>query len=102
MDKKKKNKIWLIVSLTICAVIIALFIAGITVAFVDYSSPVGTFLRDYIFDVEGMKDAFSDGGQLKIIVNSIFYIVLIFAVSKILRIIFKSKINKTDRAKTIV
>ena len=102
MDKKKNKKVWLIVSLTICALIIALFIAGITVAFVDYSSPVGTFLRDYIFDVEGMKDAFSDGGQLKIIVNSIFYIVLIFAISKILRIIFKSKINKTDRAKTIV
>lgn len=40
--------------------------------------------------------------HLPIVIQSIMYIILIFSISKLLRTLFKTQINKSDRVKTVV
>ena len=100
MEKTNKRKVLNIVEI----VIGALFLVGFVLCIVlQVTSPDGDFtvwVKNNVWDIsktlQGLKN------QLPEIIQCVIYIVLVFAISKILRTIFRAQINKSDRAKTVV
>lgn len=100
MKTNEKKKILNMVEI----IIGALFLIGfITCIILQVTSPEGEFtkwIKENVWDIsktsEGLK------AQLPEIIQCVIYIILVFAISKILRTIFRAQINKSDRAKTVV
>ena len=98
--KEKNRKIINIIEIILGALIIGMLIGTLVLQLVVPESEISIWVKDNIWNVnasiEGLK------AQLPEIIQCIIYIFLILSVSKILRMIFKVQINKSDRAKTVI
>ncbi len=96
MKNNEKKKVLNMVEI----IIGALFLIGfITCIILQVTSPEGAFtiwIKENVWDIsktlEGLK------AQLPEIIQCVIYIILVFAISKILRTIFRAQINNSDRA----
>jgi small conductance mechanosensitive channel len=100
MKENKSKKIINIIEIILGALIIVLLVGTLVLQLVNPELELSIWVRDNIWNVnasiEGIK------AQLPEIIQCIIYIFLILSVSKILRMIFKVQINKSDRAKTVI
>ena len=98
--KEKNRKIINIIEIILGALIIGMLIGTLVLQLVVPESEISIWVKDNIWNVnasiEGLK------AQLPEIIQCIIYIFLILSVSKILRMLFKVQINKSDRAKTVI
>lgn len=100
MKEKKSKKIVNIIEIVLGSIIIIALVGALVLQLVAPELTLSSWIKDNIWDVnasiEGIK------AQLPVIIQCIIYIFLILSVSKILRMIFKAQINKSDRAKTVI
>ena len=100
MENNKSKKFIHIIELVLGSIIVLGLIGAFVLELVAPELPVSKWFSDNVWDVkssfEGLKN------QLPIIIQSVIYIFLVLAISKLLRTIFKIQINKSDRAKTVV
>ena len=100
MENNKSKKFIHIIELVLGTIIVLGLIGAFVLELVAPELPVSKWFSDNVWDVkssfEGLKN------QLPIIIQSVIYIFLVLAISKLLRTIFKIQINKSDRAKTVV
>ena len=98
--KEKNRKIINIIEIILGALIIGMLIGTLVLQLVVPESEISIWVKDNIWNVnasiEGLK------AQLPEIIQCIIYIFLILSISKILRMLFKVQINKSDRAKTVI
>jgi small conductance mechanosensitive channel len=97
---KKKDKIISIIEIVLGSLVLLCLIATVVLQLAAPQLEITLWVKENIWDVssslEGLK------AQLPTIIQSVIYIFLILAISKLLRRIFKSQIDKSDRAKTVV
>ena len=97
---KKKDKIISIIEIVLGSLVLLCLIATVVLQLAAPQLEITLWVKENIWDVssslEGLKT------QLPTIIQSLIYIFLILAISKLLRRIFKSQIDKSDRAKTVV
>ena len=100
MENNKSKKFIHIIELVLGTIIVLGLIGAFVLELVAPELPVSKWFSDNVWDVkssfEGLKN------QLPIIIQSVIYIFLVLAISKLLRTIFRIQINKSDRAKTVV
>ena len=100
MKENKSKNIINIIEIILGSLIIVLLVGTLVLQLVNPELELSIWVRDNIWNVnasiEGIK------AQLPEIIQCIIYIFLILSVSKILRMIFKVQINKSDRAKTVI
>ena len=100
MEEKKSKKVINIIEIVLGSIIIIALVGALVLQLVAPDLAISNWIKDNIWDVnasiEGIK------AQLPVIIQCIIYIFLILSVSKILRMIFKVQINKSDRAKTVI
>lgn len=100
MKNNEKKKVLNMVEI----IIGALFLIGfITCIILQVTSPEGAFtiwIKENVWDISKTLESLK--AQLPEIIQCVIYIILVFAISKILRTIFRAQINKSDRAKTVV
>lgn len=97
---KKKKLIFLIVQLVLIGIVISVAATGIIIAYVAPETEIAKWLKENeIFDPETLGTKFM--GHLPVLIQCIIYATLVFAVSKLLRIIFRAKMEHSNRAKTV-
>ena len=100
MGENKTKKALHIVELILGGIIVLCLVGALVLQLVDASSPLSVWFANNIWNVSTTIESFK--AQLPTIIQSIIYIFLVLAISKLLRTIFKSQISKSDRAKTVV
>ena len=100
MENNRRKKVLGIIEI-IVGILFVLFFAGCIITQLIYpEADFSIWIKENVWDIsnslEGLKK------QLPEIIHCLIYIVLVFAISKILRTIFKAQIKKSDRAKTVV
>ena len=88
--KKDGKKILHIIELILGAIILLCLLLALVLQLVDPTLPLS------VWSLESLQ------AHLPVIIQSVIYIFLVLAISKILRTIFKSQISKSDRTKTVV
>lgn len=100
MKEKKGKKIINIIEIVLGSIIILALIGTLILQLAAPELELSIWVKDNIWNVSASLDGLK--AQLPEIVQCIIYIFLVLALSKILRMIFKVQINKSDRAKTVV
>ena len=100
MKESKNRKIINIIELVLGIIIILALVSALILQLVVPDMVLSIWIKDNIWDVKesfvGLK------AQLPEIIRCVIYIFLILAISKVIRMLFKVQINKSDRAKTVV
>lgn len=99
--KKKKSKTGFMIFEIIIGILFILgFIACIVIEVVAEGTDFATWVKDNIWDINATITSFKS--QLSIIVHCLIYIILIYAICKLVRLILHQQIKKSNRAKTVV
>ena len=96
MDNKKK--IFKIVELSALAFFVLVFIGCIVFEIAIPEASFSKWLQDNVWDIR--ETLVSIKSHIPVFIRSIIYIALVYAISKILRAIFKSKMKRSNRTKT--
>ena len=101
MEKERKRKLIInVIEIVFGALFLVTFIAILVLQLVAPELPISEWTKINVWDVKATGEGFVN--QLPTIIHSLIYIVLIFAASKILRTIFKAKIYKKGKTKTVI
>ena len=98
--KAEKRKGLGIIEIVVGVIFLVLFAVCIVLQIAQPDSEIANWIKVNVWDISASLSSLE--AQLPEIIHCVIYIVLIFAVSKILRTIFRAQIKKSDRAKTVV
>lgn len=97
---KKKKKGFTIVELIILGFVLATAITFIIIEMANPGASISVWIKDNVVDTEKIDKDFMT--HLPTLIQSIIYIVVIYAVCKLIRMIFQYRMKKSDRAKTVL
>ena len=99
---KKQNKkinIFQILQITLIVLVLAFIIMTIVVQLVSPDSELGKWFILNVWDLSKTSVIFNN--HVPILIRSIIYIVIVYSICKIIRLIFKLQMKKNHRTKTI-
>jgi len=99
-EKTKKKIILLAIEITVLSLFLLMFVGCLVLELTRPEASVSIWMKANIWDVS--KTLISLKSHVPVLINSLIYIVLVYAVCKIIRIIFGYKMKKDDRAKTVL
>ena len=99
-NKKKNKKKFTIIELVIIGIVITACIVFIAIEMAAPGSSVGSWVKENVWDTEKAGQDFMN--HLPVLIQSIIYVVIIYAVCKLIRIIFEFIMEKSNRARTVV
>ncbi len=96
---KKKTKVLFIVEMFVLAVFIAFALSCVIVQLAAPSTPYATWVKDNVWDIKGSLTSLKS--HVPTIIQSLIYIIIIYAVCRVVRILFKIRMEKNNRTKTV-
>lgn len=96
----KKRKVLTIVEIVLGALMLAFLLVSLIIQIAAPTSGFGSWVKDNVWNIENTFESLKT--QFPTIIQCLIYIFLILAISKILRVIFKAQIKKSNRSKTVV
>lgn len=97
--KNKKKNVLLIVEVILLVIVIALFAVCLIVQLINPESAIAMWMKDNVWDIH--KSLISLKTHLPTLIQSLIYIVIIYAVCRITRMLFQLKMKKNPRSKTV-
>ena len=95
-----KKKIFLAVEITVLSLFLLLFAGCIVLELTLPESSIAGWMQSNVWDVN--KTIVSFKSHVPVLVNSLIYIVLVYAICRVIRIIFSVKMKKNGRTKTVL
>ena len=99
MDENKKKKGFLIAEITILALFVIAAIVSVVSQLVYPESVLGEWVKKNIWDIG--KSLESLKAHIPVLINCLIYIVIVYAVCRLVRILFKAQMKKSNRLKTV-
>ena len=97
---KKSKKIIRIIEITLASLVVIAFIVSIIVESIASESAFGIWMKENVWDIKGTLASLN--AQVPTIIHCVIYFVVIYAASKIIRMIFHKQMKKSNRAKTVI
>lgn len=98
--KNSKNKVLKIISIILGCLIIVGFIISMIFEIVLPNSTFAIWAKENVWDITKVPTILKS--HYRVFIHCVILIVLIYAISKLLRIIFKKIMQKSNRAKTVI
>ena len=99
-EKTKGQKIWTIVQIVIISILLIAFITCIVLEGVLPDDDFTIWMRENVWDID--KTAAVLKTHVPTLINCLIWFIIIFAICKIVRIIFRGYMQKSKRAKTVI
>ena len=96
---KKNRKALLAIEISVLALILATFIFCLVAQLTNPEAPYAVWVKENIWDVQGTIASLK--AHVPTLIKSLITIVIIYAVCRILRMIFNAKMKKSNRTKTV-
>ncbi len=97
--KERSRKIFKIVEIVALSLVVALFVGAIILELAFPDASIAVWVKANIWDATNAWESFK--AQIPELIQSLMYVVIVVAVCKLLRFIFKNRMRKNDRAKTV-
>ena len=95
----KKNKVFMIVEIAAVSLFVLFFAACVICELVIPQSAFSLWAQTNVWNVSATIDSFK--AHLPVMIKSLVYIVFIYALCRVLRMVFASKMEKDSRRKTL-
>lgn len=99
MKKENKKKVFTIIEIIVGIIFIGCWIASIILELVMPDTSFAKWLKENIWDINKTFDGLK--AQSVVILNSLIYIILIYAICRIIRLILHKQMEKSNRTKTV-
>ncbi len=99
-ERTKGQKIWTIIEIVIGSLLLCTFITCIILEGVLPDSSFTAWMRDNVWNID--KTAATLRTHVPTLINCLIWFIIIFAICKIVRIIFRGYMEKSKRAKTVI
>ena len=96
----EKKKILVAIEITVISLFLLLFAGCLICELALPESEIACWMRDNVWNVR--ETVISLKSHVPVLINSLIYIVLVYAVCRVVRIIFSAKMKKNNKAKTIL
>ena len=100
MEKKTQKKSFLIVELTVLSLFLLMLIGCLVAEVCIPESALAHWVKENIWDVKGT--VISLRSHVPVLVNCFIYIVIVYAVCRLIRLLFSAKMKKNNRTKTVL
>ena len=97
--KKLDKKVWKIAEIVILVSLLLFFISCVVVQFVAPDAPYTTWIKENVWNVKNTLASLRS--HVPTIIQCAIYALIIYVVCRIVRLIFKSKMAKSNRTKTV-
>ena len=97
---EKKNKIFVVIEIAVISLFLLLFAGCIISELALPESTLALFMKENVWDIN--QTLISLKSHLPVLINSLIYIFLVYAVCRVIRLIFKARMEKNNRTKTII
>ena len=97
---EKKNKILVAIEIAVISLFLLLFAGCIISELALPESALAIWMKENVWDIGGTL--ISIKSHIPILINSLIYIFLVYAVCRVIRLIFKARMEKNNRTKTII
>jgi moderate conductance mechanosensitive channel len=98
--KTKSKKVWSILCISVVSLILVLFVVGLVIEVAVPSLGFSSWMRENVWDLSTVPDLWK--ANQKNVIHCTILIVIIFALSKLFRLIFRNLMKKSNRAKTVI
>ena len=99
MEKNTKKKAFFAIELTVLSLFLLMFVGCLVAEICAPESKIALWVMANIWDVN--KTLASLKAHVPVIINCLIYIVLVYSACKLVRMIFKAKMQKSNRTKTV-
>lgn len=99
-NKINSKKIWSIIGIVLGSLVIVVFLLGIIFEIVASNTAFAIWVKENIVDVTKVPEMWQ--AHKKTVISSIVLIVFVFSISKLIRMLFKKLMKKSNRAKTVI
>lgn len=99
MENKKSKKVIFWIEMAVLALFVIAFIACIIIELAAPDSAISIWMKENVWDVT--KTGATIKEHIPVLINSLIYIVLVYAICKLIRLFFKARMKKSNRTKTI-
>ena len=96
---EKKKKIYIAIEIAVLSMFLLLFVGCIVAELALPKSAVANWMCENVWDIS--KTLVSLKSHVPVLINSMIYIVLVYAVCRVVRIFFSVKMQKNSRTKTV-
>ena len=98
--KSNSKKIWSIIGTSVILLILIAFIVGLIIELAAPDTSFAVWMEKNVWNLKNIPTAWAK--HQKTVVHCIMLIAIIFAVSKLLRLMFSKLMTKSNRAKTVI
>lgn len=99
MKNKKNKKIFVAIELILLLVVVGLFIMCLSAQLTDPEGDMSIWTKENIWDISASLVSFKT--HIPTLIKSFIYIVIIYAVCRLIRMLFHVKMKNNPRAKTV-
>jgi small conductance mechanosensitive channel len=99
MEKNTKKKTFLAIELSVLSLFLLMFVGCLVAEICAPESKIAIWVMANIWDVN--KTLVSLKAHVPVIINCLIYIVLVYSACKLIRMIFKARMKKSNRTKTV-
>lgn len=99
MGNKKSKKVIFWIEMAVLALFVIAFITCIIIELAAPDSAISIWMKENVWDVT--KTGATIKEHIPVLINSLIYIVLVYAICKLIRLFFKARMKKSNRTKTI-
>lgn len=100
MNKKSKKKTLLIIELCVLALFLLMVVGCLVSELAAPDSALAGWMKDNVWDVKGTLVSLKT--HVPVLINSLIYIVIVYAVCRIIRLVFSARMEKSSRSKTVL
>lgn len=101
MSKQNKTKkIWSIIGTSIIILVLILFIIGFIIELAAPNTGIASWMKNNVWDISKVPENWEN--HKKTVIHCVILIAVVYAVCKLLRLIFRRLMAKSNRAKTVI
>ena len=93
------KNIFKVMEIIVLSLFVLMFIGCIALELALPESAVSVWIKENVWDIT--KTVASVKAHVPVLINSLIYVILVYAVCRILRLFFKSRMQKSNRMKTV-
>ncbi len=97
---EKKNKILVAIEIAVISLFLLLFAGCIISELALPESALAIWMKENVWDTNGTLISLKS--HVPVLINSLIYIFFVYAVCRVIRLIFKARMEKNNRTKTII
>ena len=99
MEQKNKKSVFFWIEMSVLAIFVASFIACLVLQLASPDLAFSQWTQENIWNVHNAWASIKS--HVPILINSLIYIILVYAICKLVRVFFKAKMRKSNRTKTV-